>query len=1267
VAGVNALAARTGSYTTTSSFNNYTASNNTTMSCVSSTATSALVGVGTLASQTGSYATTGSNTFVGGQYLSSSFNPTGFTTTASLYTDGGLRVTKDAYISGTLYLNNLTVFGTQSVAYISSSQLNIGTNIISVNTDTPSVRFGGLAVYDSGSTGLTGSILWDSQNNHWVYSNPSGSSYSGGMFISGPRTSTLGSETGTTACMLLAGQGGDHLTSSMIYHSSTVTCIPNTLAGGVGCFSGGVCSPAFVGGTVSGTTGAFSSCITAGARSFVTGTPGYLFDVQTTDTNKPRFQVYVDDTNGVDLVSGYDTTAKGLRLNTGGNIRANITSTGITCFACQVCAPSFISSGTICSTGNTCFGGMSIINSCLGIGTATPGAKLQVYGNLQIHSGATGCSDPLIFGGETGAPKKAIFLENFWMVYQGHDNEGHKFRSVSSEGAGTDDVTITGGGSVGIGNNLTSPEAALQVAKIGTDDQLVLGSTATNRDIAMFMYSGTTKAEVLRFQSATNFLIGSSAAISNLHFNPGGSLKMIVQSGGNVGIATSTPAYKLDVNGTGRFTACSCVQENIIVKSANTGFSKINIDSVTGASSQLAFLENETQKGVVGYRPSTCNVFLANATGDILNISCTGNVGIGTTIPDRLLHINGDTSTTTPLQKVQNAGTGDAVTEYRVTGASWYVGIDNSDSDKFKIGQDPLGTSDRFTIADGGSVGISTTSPSSTYGTLTVAGTGISIADDGNAKLQIGRYNSSTCNAYIKMGANACSLRFTNAADTADVVVMEKGGNVGIGTSSPSGKLDVQGGYSYFYGLRISGADTGNTIYQPTGDFSISSDGGNIRLLANVSTANINFGTQGTERMRITSGGLVSINQTSGYAIFNITGIDCAWGEGIVMNPAPNGYNAINFRAEGRTGSCFIATWQLGKSSSSESSAGEIFSLNRAGLTGGAGYRADAAQQWKTNGDSIFGFNVGIGTCTPAVKFDVNGNTIIRGSLDFRATGTNNGNLTINDNGGGTATINNSSNSFLNITSASRTTITGGDFIVNNNVGINNTSPNEKLDVNGAVQVRGESVGYGTTQCVGMLDFYAGATRLLSFGGNTSTPGGFRFYSAGQNNTSGRDVVFINSTGVTCFGASICIASGTLYLPGAIGGRTSQIEFGNSGTADILGMPNLTSTFYLKYGTNSILFTNDNGGEILRMCNNKTIAVNGPIVPTSNGTIDLGTSSLRWCTVYTSDLSLSNGIGDYTMVEGENDLFLYNNKQCKVYKFMLQEVCPEIAPAKRST
>jgi hypothetical protein len=75
-------------------------------------------------------------------------------------------------------------------------------------------------------------------------------------------------------------------------------------------------------------------------------------------------------------------------------------------------------------------------------------------------------------------------------------------------------------------------------------------------------------------------------------------------------------------------------------------------------------------------------------------------------------------------------------------------------------------------------VGVGTTSISSTYGTLTIAGTGLSIADDGNAKLQIGRYSSTACNAYIKIGTNACSLRFTNNTDLSDLFIIDKGGNV---------------------------------------------------------------------------------------------------------------------------------------------------------------------------------------------------------------------------------------------------------------------------------------------------------------------------------------------------------------------------------------------------------------------------------------------------------------------------------------------------------
>jgi hypothetical protein len=75
--------------------------------------------------------------------------------------------------------------------------------------------------------------------------------------------------------------------------------------------------------------------------------------------------------------------------------------------------------------------------------------------------------------------------------------------------------------------------------------------------------------------------------------------------------------------------------------------------------------------------------------------------------------------------------------------------------------------------------------------------------------------------------------------------------------------------------------------------------------------------------------------------------------------------------------------------------------------------------------------------------------------------------------------------------------------------------------------------------------------------------------------------------------------------------------------------------------------------------------LSGDIIPSQNGISNLGSPSRRWANIYTNDLQLSNGIGDYTIVEGEEDLFLYNNKSGKTYKFALIEVDPSIVPPKK--
>ncbi len=76
------------------------------------------------------------------------------------------------------------------------------------------------------------------------------------------------------------------------------------------------------------------------------------------------------------------------------------------------------------------------------------------------------------------------------------------------------------------------------------------------------------------------------------------------------------------------------------------------------------------------------------------------------------------------------------------------------------------------------------------------------------------------------------------------------------------------------------------------------------------------------------------------------------------------------------------------------------------------------------------------------------------------------------------------------------------------------------------------------------------------------------------------------------------------------------------------------------------------------------VSAAGHTCPGVTNAYDLGSTTLRWRNIYTQDLHLSNGIGDYTMIEGEEDLFLVNNKNGKHYKFALIDVDPSEVPPK---
>jgi hypothetical protein len=140
---------------------------------------------------------------------------------------------QNVVVTGSLTItNDLTVLGSASVQYITSSQLNIFDNIISVNTLTPSIRFGGLAVIDSGSSPQqSGSLLFDSQNNQWIFVHQSAAAaaVTSSMLIMGPQTfNNVGNETSLTTNRLPKASGadlGEHLGDSNITDTGTLVSI----------------------------------------------------------------------------------------------------------------------------------------------------------------------------------------------------------------------------------------------------------------------------------------------------------------------------------------------------------------------------------------------------------------------------------------------------------------------------------------------------------------------------------------------------------------------------------------------------------------------------------------------------------------------------------------------------------------------------------------------------------------------------------------------------------------------------------------------------------------------------------------------------------------------------------------------------------------------------------------------------------------------------------------------------------------------------------
>jgi hypothetical protein len=327
----------------------------------------------------------------------------------------------------------------------------------------------------------------------------------------------------------------------------------------------------------------------------------------------------------------------------------------------------------------------------------------------------------------------------------------------------------------------------------------------------------------------------------------------------------------------------------------------------------------------------------------------------------------------------------------------------------------------------------------------------------------------------------------------------------------------------------------------------------------------------------------------------------------------------------------------------------------------------------QANGASYFnGGNVGINVTNPDLTLHVNGVNALPSSSGSTATG----HLTLR------AKASSSSHGmFMGVSNAApwsswiqaqdaSNNATNYPLLLNpngGNVGIGQNSPGSRLDVNGLTKSGGfqangnvtPTAGHGVeifapSSSQGMIQAFdrtGGSQMELKFRGSDIT-----FF--GTSSTDER----VRITGAGLVGIGIVNPVAKLQVNGTSNGL--QARFGGNGTG--LGISCFQKTnnnagviIEAQDATHGTLTFKTAGGERLR------IDSDGHVTPGADDTQDLGSTSKRWRNIYTGDLQLSNKgssnevdgtWGNYTIQEGEEELFIINRRSGKKFKFVLEEV-----------
>jgi len=155
----------------------------------------------------GDVRTSGSLTVNGGQTINGNTTINGVLTVT-----GNTQLQANLYVSG-----NLEVLGSATNVIIQSTTVELDDNIIRLNAYSPFERYAGFEVIDSGSTGVSASLVWDSLNDYWMFVSASGQSSK----LIGTTAGTYGSENSLTSGTIPKATGLSTIGDSLLTDNGT--------------------------------------------------------------------------------------------------------------------------------------------------------------------------------------------------------------------------------------------------------------------------------------------------------------------------------------------------------------------------------------------------------------------------------------------------------------------------------------------------------------------------------------------------------------------------------------------------------------------------------------------------------------------------------------------------------------------------------------------------------------------------------------------------------------------------------------------------------------------------------------------------------------------------------------------------------------------------------------------------------------------------------------------------------------------------------------